>query len=78
MDNRESCLHFLTWTAFHPTNHTIYNGRSSGFCSAFDEYENKDGVKGGKFKMGFLVSRKIPRMVKFDRRPQLLREAAVR
>jgi hypothetical protein len=54
------------------TNHTISNGRSSDFLRAFDEeYENEDGVKGGELKMGFLVSCKIPRVVKFDRRPHL-------
>jgi hypothetical protein len=71
-DDRESCLHVLTWTALRLTNHTISNGHSSDFLRAFDEeYENEDGVKGGELKMGFLVSRKIPRMVKFDRLPHL-------
>jgi hypothetical protein len=71
-DDRESCLHVLTWTALRLTNHTISNGRSSDFLRTFDEeYQNEDGVKGGELKMGFLVSRKIPRMVKFDRRPRL-------
>ena len=71
-DDRESCLHVLTWTALRLTNHTISNGHSSDFLRASDEeYENEDGVKGGELKMGFLVSRKIPRMVKFDRLPHL-------
>jgi hypothetical protein len=71
-DDRESCLHVLTWTALRLTNHTISKGHSSDFLRAFDEeYENEDGVKGGELKIGFLLSRKISRLVKFDRRPQL-------
>jgi len=39
---------------------------------AFDEeYEDEEGVKGGDLKRGFLATREIPRVVKFDRRPQL-------
>jgi hypothetical protein len=42
------------------------------FLRAFDEeYEGEDGVKGGDLKRGFLATREIPRVVKFDRRPQL-------
>ena len=53
-DDRESCLHVLTWTALRSTKHT---------CS--------EGVKGGDLKRGFLATREIPRVVKFDRRPHL-------
>src|SRR5882724_1252713 len=71
-DDRESCLHVLTWTALRFTKHTISKGRSSDILRAFDEeYETEDGVKGGALKQGFLIARKIPRVVKFDRRAQL-------
>jgi hypothetical protein len=71
-DDRESCLHVLTWTALRFTKHTISKGHSSDFLRAFDEeYENEDGVKGGALKKGFLATREIPRVVKFDGRPHL-------
>jgi hypothetical protein len=71
-DDRESCLHVLTWTALCLTKHTISKGRSSDFLRDFDEeYENEDGVKGGALQKGFLVAREIPRVIKFDRRPHL-------
>src|SRR6202050_5681665 len=71
-DDRESCLHVLTWTALRFTNHTVSVGGTSRFLRAFDEeYEDQDGVKGGDLKRGFLATREIPRVVKFDRRPQL-------
>jgi len=49
-DDRESCLHVLTWTpALHE--HTCSEGHSSMFLRAFDEeYEDEDGVKGGDLK----------------------------
>ena len=71
-DDRESCLHVLTWTALRFTNHTISGGSTSRFLRAFDEeYEDEEGVRGGDLKKGFLLGRDIPRVVKFDRRPQL-------
>ena len=71
-DNRESCLHVLTWTALRFTKHTCSEGDSSMFLRAFDEeYEDEEGVKGGDLKRGFLATREIPRVVKFDRRPEL-------
>jgi hypothetical protein len=71
-DDRESCLHVLTWTALRFTKHTISGGDSNKFLRAFDEeYEVKDGVRGGDLKKGFLLGRDIPSMVKFDRRPHL-------
>jgi hypothetical protein len=71
-DDRESCLHVLTWTALRFTNHTISGGGTSRFLRAFDEeYEDDEGVKGGDLKRGFLATREIPRMVKFDHRPHL-------
>jgi hypothetical protein len=71
-DNRESCLHVLTWTALHFTNHAISGGGTSRFLRAFDEeYEDEEGVKGGDLKMGFLATCEMPCVVKFDRRPQL-------
>lgn len=71
-DDRESCLHVLTWTSLRLTNHTISGGSTSRFLRAFDEqYEDEEGVKGGDLKEGFLLGRSIPRMVKFDRRPYL-------
>jgi hypothetical protein len=71
-DDRESCLHVLTWTALRCSKHKCLEGDSSTFFRAFDEqYETADGVKGGDLKKGFLLGRDIPRMVKFDRRPQL-------
>jgi hypothetical protein len=71
-DDRESCLHVLTWTALRFTKHTISGGGSNRFLRAFDEeYEDEDGLKGGDLKKGFLLGRDIPRVVKFDRRPQL-------
>jgi hypothetical protein len=70
-DDRESCLHVLTWTALRFSKHTCSEGDSTTFLKAFDEYETTDGMKGGDLKKGFLLSRDIPRMVKFDCRPQL-------
>jgi hypothetical protein len=70
-DDRESCLHVLTWTALRFTNHTISGGGTSRFLRAFDEYEDEEGVKGGDLKRGFLATREIPRLVKFDHRPHL-------
>jgi hypothetical protein len=47
-------------------------GDLSTFLRAFDKaYEGEEGVTGGDLKRGFLVTREIPRMVKFDPRPQL-------
>jgi hypothetical protein len=71
-DDRESCLHVLAWTALRFTKHTCSEGDSSMFLRAFDEeYEDQEGVKGGDLKRGFLTTREIPRVVKFDRRPHL-------
>ena len=71
-DDRESCLYVLTWTALRFTKHTCSEGDSSMFLRAFDEeYEDEEGVKGGDLKRGFLATREIPRVVKFDRRPEL-------
>ena len=71
-DDRESCLHVLTWTALRFTNQTIPGGGTSRFLRAFDgEYEDEEGVKGGDLKKGFLLGRDIPRMVKFDCPPRL-------
>ena len=71
-DDRESCLHVLTWTALRFTKHIISGSSSSRFLRAFDEeYEDGDGVKGGDLKKGFLLGRDISRAIKFDRRPHL-------
>jgi len=71
-DDRESCLHVLTWTALRFANHTISGGGTSRFLRAFDEeYEEEEGVKGGDLKRGFLATREIPRVVKFDHLPHL-------
>ena len=71
-DDRESCLHVMTWTALPFTNLTISGGDTSRFLRVFDEeYEDEEGVKGGDLKRGFLATREIPRVVKFDRRPEL-------
>jgi hypothetical protein len=71
-DDRESCLHVLTWTALRFTDHTISGGGTSRFLRAFDEqYQDKDGVRGGDLKKCFLLGRDIPRVIKFDRRPHL-------
>ena len=71
-DDRESCLHVLTWTALRYTNHTISQGDLKGLLRPFDEaYEENDSVKGGKLKKGSLLERDIPERVKFDGRPHL-------
>jgi len=71
-DDRESCLHVMTWTALPFTNLTISGGDTSRFMRVFDkEYEDEEGVKGGNLKGGFLATREIPRVVQFDRRPHL-------
>jgi len=71
-DDRESCLHVLTWTALRFTDHTISGSGTTRFLRAFDEeYEDEEGVRGGDLKKGFLLGRDIPRVVKFDPRPQL-------
>ena len=70
-DDRESCLHVLTWMALNSTNHTISGGSSCTFLRIFDEdYEDKSCVKGGDLKKDFLLCREIPCTVKFDGRPQ--------
>ena len=66
-DDRESCLHVLTWTALRFTNHTISGSGTSRFLRAFDEqYEDEEDVRGGDLKKGFLLGHDIPRVVKFD------------
>ena len=71
-DDRESCLHVLTWMALRYTSHSISNGCLEHFLMDFDEtYEAKGGVHGGMLKSGSLLSRKIPEQVKFDHRPHL-------
>ncbi|KIL56590.1 hypothetical protein M378DRAFT_16984 [Amanita muscaria Koide BX008] len=58
--------------SFRFTKHIISGSSSSRFLRAFDEeYEDEDGVKGGDLKKGFLLGRDIPRVVKFNSRPQL-------
>jgi hypothetical protein len=53
-DDRESCLHILTWMASRFTNHTISGGGASRFLRAFDEeYGDGDGIKGGDLKRDF-------------------------
>jgi hypothetical protein len=48
-------------------------GDSSTFLRAFDEaYEGEEGVTGGDLKRGFLATREIPRMVKFDQLDKLI------
>src|SRR6201986_2612132 len=60
VDDRESSLHVLTWTALRFTKHTISGGGSSRFLRAFDEeYKDEDGVKGGDLKKGFLLGQDI-------------------
>ena len=72
-DDRESCLHVLTWTALRFTDYTLLEGcRLKTLLRPFDEaYEDKDGVKGGELKEGSLLGRHIPKRVKFDSRPHL-------
>jgi hypothetical protein len=70
-DDRESCLHVLTWRALCFTNHTIINGELRELLWHFDEVYEDDGVKGGSLKIGFLLSGKISQRVKFDGRPHL-------
>ena len=71
-DDRESCLHVLTWTALRFTNHTISGSGTRRFLRSFDEeYKDEEGVRGGDLKKGFLLGRDIPRVVKFDHRPHL-------
>jgi hypothetical protein len=72
-DDRESCLHVLTWTALRFTKHAISNnGTVMKFLRAFDEaYDDGNGVQGGGLKMKSLLSRDISEEVKFKDRPQL-------
>ena len=68
-DDRESCLHVLTWTALRFTNH---NGDLKKLLRPFDEaYEARNGIEGGELKIGYLLHRKIPKQVKFEGRPHL-------
>jgi hypothetical protein len=54
-DDREACLHVVTWPALRFSKHTCSEGDSSTFLKAFDEeYETADGVKGGEPQEGFL------------------------
>jgi hypothetical protein len=60
-DDRESCLHVLTWTALRFNKHIISGGGSSRFLRAFDrQYQDEDRVKGGDLRKGFLLGRDIP------------------
>ena len=71
-DDRESCLHVLTWMALRYTSHSISKGCLKGFLKDFDEtYEVTGGVNGGMYKESSLLRRAIPKQVKFDRRPHL-------
>ena len=66
-DDRESCLHVLTWTALCFTNHTISGDSTSRFLRAFDEeYKDEEGVKAGDLKKGFLLGCDILCVVKFN------------
>ena len=49
-DDRESCLHVLTWMALSFTDHTISGGSTSRFLRYFDEEYEDEGVKGGDLK----------------------------
>jgi hypothetical protein len=54
------------------TKHTISGGGTNRFLRAFDEaYEDEEDVKGGDLKRGFLATREIPHVVKFNHRPHL-------
>jgi hypothetical protein len=72
-DDRESCLHVLTWMALRLTKHTISGGTDLNiFLKTFDEaHDVKDGVWGGLLKEVFLLRRRIPKEVKFNDRPHL-------
>jgi len=54
-DDRESCLHVLTWMALRFTDHTISGGSTRRFLRPFDEEYEDEGVKGGDLKKGFLI-----------------------
>src|ERR1700729_1607096 len=76
-DDRESCLHVLTWTALRFTEHTCSEGDSRYVKpESFGRIVRNCGWRqgrsqGGALKKGFLLGRNIARVVKFDRRPQL-------
>ena len=70
-DDRESCLHVLTWTALCFTKHTIKKGSLKGLLQPFNEaYEDED-LSAGELKISSLLQKKIPLWVKFDDRPHL-------
>ena len=73
-DDRELCLHVLTWTALCFTKHTIKikKGSLKYLLQPFNEaYEDGDAFAGGSFKRAFLLQREIENSVKFDDRPRL-------
>ena len=71
-DDRESCLHVLTWVALRFTKHTCSAGKTLRLLSSFDEHHQyEEGVTGGELKTAYLVCSHIPRTVKFVDRPQL-------
>ena len=71
-DDRESCLHVLTWVALRFTKHTCSEGDTRTLLSSFDEHsQGEKGVTGGQLKKAYLTSSHIPQTVKFDDRPQL-------
>ena len=68
-DDRELCLHVLTWTALRFTSH---DGDLKEHLRSFDEaYEARNGIKGGSLKRASLLGRDIPLQVKFEGRPHL-------
>jgi hypothetical protein len=69
-DDRESCLHVLTWMALRFTKFHSPIGFGA-LLMPFDEaYKDNDVVKGGRFKMDSLIQRQVPKCVKFlDRAP---------
>ena len=67
-DDRESCLHVLTWMALRFTSH---DGDLKKLLRPFDEaYEARNGVNGGDLKEGSLLGRHISK-VNFEGRPHL-------
>lgn len=71
-DDRESCLHVLTWTALCCTKVTLSGTDWNTIVMPFDEaYEGGGVMKGGQLKERSLVNNQIPDFVKFDDRPHL-------
>lgn len=72
MDDRESCLHVLTWIALRFIASDLSASRRKHFLSAFDEkYYDQGHTRGGDAKVAMIHEKKIKDHVRFKDLPVL-------